>query len=174
MASPMQEYRRRVGGDFVLALDEGVVFFQEGRRPAVACTTSCPGRTAKTCPRCCRHKEALVAEFWSLDGRGGGFGNVISHHHIEADEDLCRLARAHYGKVDPFQAADDDEAELYLWYCYSGSGLRRPPSKAKFDRRECLEEMVMETLGNPAGIDSFVKYLYQKILMGRRYILLEP
>lgn len=172
MPSPLQEYRRRVRSDFIPALEEGVVFFEKPREGAcVACTTSGPGKVAKTCQKCVRQLEPIVAEFYSLDGRGGCLGALLGHHHIEADDDVSRLARSVYGGVVPFAARSEDEVEAYLWRCYNGQRGRRD---GEFSMEEFFEEMFHEATGNRGSIDAYVKFVWQKLLMGRRYLLLEP
>jgi len=184
VASLIQEYRERHGMNFVLAVDEGLCFFDVSRKPAAIVLTSSPSRNITTCRECLLPRGGLIAELFVLTGQPypSQTYKLAKHEHINPDTDLRwwvnDVLKGKEGTYEPFIATNDRDIECWLWRFFI---RHHPLFQKKWANKDepfrSLEQMAW-TINNsgqhnsqPRLFEGFYKTLYYTFMLGRRYLL---
>jgi len=183
MASLIQEYRERHGMNFVLAADEGVCFFDSGKKPGAIVLTSSHSRNITTCRGCLKPHGGLVAELFVQTGRAypEATYRLFRHEHVDPDIDLRTWVNETIKAKDsyqPFAADNDRDLECWLWRFF----IRHNPMFArrwanKEEPLRSLEQMAWavnntsQHTSHPRLFEGFYKGLYYTFMLGRKYLL---
>lgn len=171
MANLLTEYRKRHGASFIVPMDEGLCFFNgPDGQPAVVAVTSSPSRSMGSCRMCVTQKTPMIVEVLRSDPNSLTFLSDPIHQHILPDADLVRVVHGLNlpgGPFTPVTFRGDREVEGWLWRLFSKSV--RGMAKRRDDP---FEDMVAVGLRNPPILDTFFKYVFQPILLNRRYLLI--
>lgn len=179
MVSLLQEYRTRHGLKCVMALDEGLCFFETRRQPAAVVLTSSHSRSLSACRKCILSTGGLVAESFVLTGKEKfPVFAMAKHEHVCADVDLtewlARTAPSKEGNYEAFVARDSVDAELWLWRFF----IRHNPLFARkwVNKEEPLrstEQMTWCLGSHPHLFEEFYFNVYSPLFLGRKYLLFQ-
>lgn len=181
MTSLITEYRKRHGLSCIMSVDEGVTFFDSGKKPTAIVMTSSLSRTVTNCRACLAHKGGLIGEVFVHTGKchPEPTFRLARHQHIEADIDIRAWANEHAGPgLEPMVARSDRDIEAWLWRFF----IRNNPVFArkwanKDETLRAIEQMAWAVdnsgshQGQPRVFDSFYKNLYYTFILGRRYTI---
>lgn len=183
MTSLITEYRKRHGLNCVLSMDEGVTFFDAGKRPAAIVMTSSHSRSVTNCRQCLSHEGGLIGELFVHTGQSYPHPTfkMVRHEHIEADIDLRAWANRYAGEkeaLEPYIAPSDRDVECWLWRFFvrnNQSFARKWQNKDEPFRS--LEQIAwaIDNSGThqsqPRVFEAFYKTLYYTFRLGRKYTI---
>jgi hypothetical protein len=184
MVSLLTEYRNRHGMNFVVGVDEGLCFFDVGKKPSAIVMTSSHSRSISTCRQCLSHQGGLLTELFVHTNTH--FPNqcwkLLRHEHLDPDVDLREWVNKHArdrgAAYEPFMASDDRQLEAWLWrFFVRGNPLFNRKWTYKDEPFRSLEQMawVIDNSGRhhnqPRLFESFYKSLFYTFMLGRKYLL---
>lgn len=173
------EYCNRHNTEFLIPTNNGVLFFNDYKRPALICLTSNTPKAFTACPLCASEETLMTVELFA-PGKDSSFTHV-AHHHVHPDTDLLQHINKQAGiDLKPVRLTSSRDMECWLWsFFLFHHRLRR--SRNWMAWREQLEitcevsrtyaEMTHCAVKFPRYYANYYT-IYQTFTVGRKYLYL--